>query len=319
MAVSTQKRIEELDFLKCIFILLMIAFHLVYFGDKYPYAKDWVYTFHIPAFLLISGYLMHVEKHVWAFLRSMLWIFIPYTIMEVGYVVMSSVLPVRGGADHITWQLLLEKVFVSPMGPYWYLHTLLVCGLSYFAIDRLLGGLIKTFPLLVTLSLAFVGLSYGLSLVSPSSAFYFMIGIIVKQTNVGFAAFFRKSWWSIMPLFLLSVYPENLERFSIPGILITYLVISLLLAMYSILPGFIQQFGCYIGRNTLLLLLFSPIFTMLVKPLANVLSFDASGMTFLLVSLSITVAGSFLLTWSMDRLGLSPYFFGKEKALTPYR
>ena len=31
-------RVKELDFLKCIFIILMIIFHLVYIGDSYPYA-----------------------------------------------------------------------------------------------------------------------------------------------------------------------------------------------------------------------------------------------------------------------------------------
>lgn len=318
MAETIQKRIGELDFLKCVFILLMIVFHLVYIGDKYPYVKDWVYTFHIPAFLLISGYLMHVEKPVFAFLRSMLWIFIPYMIMEIGYVVLSSVLPVRGGVDHVTWQLLVDKVCLHPMGPYWYLHTLLVCGIGYFLIARLLGGLVKAFPMLVTLSLVFVGVSYGLKIVAPSSAFYFMIGVVLKQTGTDFVSFFKGSWWALIPLVLLSVYPENLNRFTIPGVLITYLVVSVVLAVYQILPGFIQRLGCYIGRNTLLLLLFSPIFTMLVKPLVKVFSFDSSGMVFLFVSLLITVVGSFTLTWAMDRLGLSRYFFGKEEALSSY-
>ena len=36
---SMKNRIAELDYLKSIFILLMIVFHLVYIGDKYPYAK----------------------------------------------------------------------------------------------------------------------------------------------------------------------------------------------------------------------------------------------------------------------------------------
>ena len=315
MAETLQKRIGELDFLKCIFILLMIVFHLVYIGDKYPYAKDWVYTFHIPAFLLISGFLMHVEKSAMAFLRSMLWIFIPYAVMEAGYVVMSSVLPVRGGADHVTWQLLVDKLLIDPMGPYWYLHTLLLCGLVYWGVAQLLKGLVSTFAMLVTLSLVYVGLSYGLHLVAPSSAFYFMIGVIVKQTGVGFTTFFRGSWWSLIPLVLLSAYPENFHRFTLPGVLITYLVISVLLAAYSLLPGFLQRPGCYIGRNTLSLLLFSPIFTMLVKPLVNVFSFDPSGMVFLFVSLTIAVVGSFALTWVMDSLGLSRYFFGRDQAL----
>ena len=51
-----ESRVKEIDYLKCIFITLMIIFHLVYIGDKYPYAKQIVYTFHISAFLIISGY-----------------------------------------------------------------------------------------------------------------------------------------------------------------------------------------------------------------------------------------------------------------------
>lgn len=62
LSIATHKRIEELDFLKSIFILLMVAFHLLYFADHYPLLKQWVYTFHMPGFLLISGYLMPVNK-----------------------------------------------------------------------------------------------------------------------------------------------------------------------------------------------------------------------------------------------------------------
>lgn len=40
-----ESRVKEIDYLKCIFITLMIIFHLVHIGDKYPYAKQIVYTF----------------------------------------------------------------------------------------------------------------------------------------------------------------------------------------------------------------------------------------------------------------------------------
>ena len=111
-----KSRVAELDFLKCVFILLMIAFHLVYIGDKYPYAKTLVYTFHMPAFLIISGYLMNVEKKARSFLRMIFWIFVPYAVMESGYVVMSSVLPVRGGVDVLGWDVWLEKLFMRYTG-----------------------------------------------------------------------------------------------------------------------------------------------------------------------------------------------------------
>ena len=81
-----QTRILELDYLKCVFILLMIVFHLVYIGNRYPVAKAFVYTFHMPGFLIISGYLLYVQKPVPQFLRYIQWILVPYLLMESGYV-----------------------------------------------------------------------------------------------------------------------------------------------------------------------------------------------------------------------------------------
>ena len=66
----------------CVCILLMVIFHLTYIGDKYPYAKQVVYTFHMPIFLLISGYLTNIGKSIKEFLKKYLWIFIPYAVME---------------------------------------------------------------------------------------------------------------------------------------------------------------------------------------------------------------------------------------------
>lgn len=52
-----ESRVKEIDYLKCIFITLMIIFHLVYIGDKYPYAKQIVYTLHVrfPDYFGLSG------------------------------------------------------------------------------------------------------------------------------------------------------------------------------------------------------------------------------------------------------------------------
>lgn len=130
-------RVKELDFLKCIFIILMIIFHLVYIGDSYPYAKQVVYTFHMSAFLVISGYLNNVNKKIKAFGQSLLWIFIPYVCMETGYVIMSAILPVREKVTELSAGLLLHKAIIAPMGPYWYLHTLMLCNASYYLMYRM--------------------------------------------------------------------------------------------------------------------------------------------------------------------------------------
>lgn len=108
-----ESRVKEIDYLKCIFITLMIIFHLVYIGDKYPYAKQIVYTFHMSAFLIISGYLANNRKDARSFLRKFLWIFIPYACMEAAYTVMSHFLPVRESVDAITPTVLLDKIFTG--------------------------------------------------------------------------------------------------------------------------------------------------------------------------------------------------------------
>ena len=121
-----QKHIPQIDFLRCVFIVLMVLFHLVYIGDSYPMAKQVVYTFHMPGFLLISGFLSNTDKPLKAFARQLLWLMVPYMVMEAGYTVMASLLPIREHIDRLTLGVLLEKLFLAPLGPYWYLHTLMV-------------------------------------------------------------------------------------------------------------------------------------------------------------------------------------------------
>ena len=74
----------------------------------------------MPAFLLISGYLINVHKKPEIFLKAMAWIFIPYTIMEISYACMSMLFPVWDGIKEINASVLLGKVLLDPIGPYWY-------------------------------------------------------------------------------------------------------------------------------------------------------------------------------------------------------
>ena len=86
-------RQPELDFIKGVMIVLVVVFHLGYIGDLYPTAKALVYTFHMPTFLLLSGYLLHTQRPAAAFGRKLLWIFVPYAVMESAYVVASAIMP----------------------------------------------------------------------------------------------------------------------------------------------------------------------------------------------------------------------------------
>lgn len=309
-------RIKELDFLKCIFIILMIIFHLVYIGDSYPYAKQVVYTFHMSAFLIISGYLNNINKETKAVGRSLLWIFIPYVIMEAGYVVMSAVLPVREKVDELSAGLLLYKALIAPMGPYWYLHTLILCNASYFLIYKLTSkwkGIIRFIILGI-----FLYILSELRLLTFANAIYFLAGVAIRQSGLPIIRVFQPNFLSIVPLVILCYIPENLNRGTLSGVTITYLVISLLLATYTHLPERVKRLFLYIGSNTLVILLFSPVFTILSKVYLPLFAFDATGICFMIVSVIFVICGCFGLTYVLDRLHISPYFLGKKRMLPPY-
>lgn len=177
----------------------MIAFHLIYIGNTYPVAKQLVYTFHMPGFLLVSGYLFNVRKSWSRVGHTLLWILIPYAVMETGYTVMASLLPIREHIDHLSAGLLLNKIFLHPIGPYWYLHTLMLCGASYyicFCVPRLpWQG--KAALLAVLLGV----LSLGCGLLSWANAAYFFVGVLIRQSVVDFRKAFLLGgglsflWW----------------------------------------------------------------------------------------------------------------------------
>lgn len=292
----------------------MIAFHIVYIGDMYPYAKRIVYTFHMPAFLFISGYLLNVNKRSGAFFKTMFWLFVPYFVMECFYIGFASMLPVRDHVDNLTVPLLIYKAMAHPVGPYWYLHTLILCDVTYYAVLHL--PRLNKLSRFILFGLCLYVYSYYLNIVSIGCAAYFFAGAVVKQSNIAFLDFVRPSALSIIPLAIIACYPDNLDKATVAGFLVTYLAMSFCLYVYRHLPENRALAGIlFAGRNTLVLFLFSPIFTILAKHFIPLFAFDASGMLFLLFALVFTMAGCFVIAYIFDRTNMSRYFFGKKKVL----
>jgi fucose 4-O-acetylase-like acetyltransferase len=293
-------------------IILMISFHLVYIGDSYPYAKQVVYTFHMPVFLIISGFLMNIEKPAAKFCKTIAAFLVPYIIMEGGYIVMASIVPIREPIDNLTPAVFYEKMVLHPLGPYWFLRTLMLCSIPYFLIFRYL-------PINRGMKCALLAIVYVLyskaGIVALTMPTYFFAGVIVRQSNSVFTDVFRPMWLSLLFLIVLIADLQNLDARHIGGGLIVYFVTSLLLAIYPYIKGKLQCGILFIGRNTLPLFLFSPIFTILCKQMLPYLEFDNTGMIFLFLSLTICISGSLAIAWAMDKVNVSKYFFLKEKAL----
>lgn len=310
------KRLEEADFIKTVCIVLMVVFHLAYIGDLYPMVKKFVYTFHMPAFLMLSGYFLNVCKSNRDFVRSMWWLFVPYAVFESAYVVMASFLPTRDAVDQLSFPLVLDKLFLHPLGPYWYLHTLLLASVVSYSLCRMLRFRLPSFAVSILVAVVLGVLSYATGILSLPNVLYYAFGFALSQMQIPWSRFVRPSLWSLLPLLLLAFFPEGWDKTTVVGIAIVYFMMSLLQAIYMRLPLPLQQGSGIVGRNTLPILIFSPIFTMGAKVLLPYLSFDRSGMLFLIVATFLTLFGSLFLTWLMDGLHLSRYFWGKSRMLS---
>ena len=308
-------RIKELDYIKGILILLVVAFHLVYFSEMYPYAKQVVYTFHMPAFLLISGYLMNFEKASKSFFATMLWLAVPYLIMEGGYIIMAAILPIREHIEHLTPAVFLDKLFLHPIGPYWYLQTLVICGILW----RLLLRLERLH--LVAKVLFFCGMLYlckDFEIVTPACGYYFLAGALMRNKKVDFTLLFKGRLICPILFAILICIETNLYKANPLSILIVYTFISSCMYAFEKLEnhgGRITQMLKFIGRNTLTIYLFSPIFTILCKHLVPLVSFDPTGLIFLILSLLICTTGSLAIARMLELLGISKWIFGRKELI----
>ncbi|MBO4964409.1 MAG: acyltransferase, partial [Prevotella sp.] len=78
--------------------------------------------------------------------------------------------------------------------------------------------------------------------------------------------------------------------------------------------GRVKDACLYIGRNTLPIYLFHPIFTMAAKFYHPLFAFDSSKITFTLVTICVAVAGSLAIAMIMERTRAA-WIFGKARML----
>ena len=302
------KRLEELDWLKCVCILLMVAFHIVYFSNEYSYAKQLVYVFHMPVFFIISGYLFNVDKSTKDFLYGIAALAVPYIIMESLYIIAASRLPINEHIDNLTFRVFIDKLITHPIGPYWYLITLISFEILYYVLSRIPG--ISTISVFILCGLAICGCkAFGFKYVN---ALYCLSGSILKKSGLKFTDFFRASPIAIIPIILLAIFVTDIDKASPSGIIMNYLVISFLLFTFKYVRGQVRRTALHIGRETLTILLFSPLFTIIAKIYQPyILKIDSSGITFMLLTVAIAAAGSIGIKKLMTMLHIEKLLFLK--------
>ena len=155
------QRCHEIDFVRFFLIIAVILVHIVNFGNVHPEAKSIILSFLMPTFLFVTGFLVNIEKTIKEYTKYLIKLFLPYTFMVIGYSVLSFYLPVQDRLVEMSVKAVFTKVFITSIGPYWFLQTMIICGILYYSCFYILREKIE----LISIIMVFLRLNRGSMLI----------------------------------------------------------------------------------------------------------------------------------------------------------
>ena len=374
------KRNTDLDFIRAILIILMILIHIVSFGNAYPHLKAGILSFMMPTFLIITGYLVNIGKTGRQFGKYLLCLALPYIIMVTGFSVLSYFLPVRDGITELSLSQIAQKIFVTSIGPYWFIQTMIICGILYYGSFRACDIISKYWgrcscrnnkendsyknskgndfcsnskeiepccnskennscknskgnepcsninkgkteeTLSLTTRLFLLAILMLLVSKTPAlnitAAIYYFAGVVIRQCRINFNKVFHPTPLAFI-LWPFILYREDLYDWgNIAVVFSCWCCISALMWLNQYYKS--QMIGkstlLYIGKNTLPIYLFHPIFTMAAKFYHPLFAFDKSEILLAAFTIILAIAGSIAIAKVMEKTKLA-YFFGKKEIL----
>ncbi len=307
MSTNKNKAIayNNIDFIRIIMMVIVILCHIVPFTRQYPLLKEGFLTFIMPCFLLVTASLVNVNKTPKEFLLYILRIFLPYVTMVLGYAAVSLFLPVSDGIKAFSFSEVARVVFVDSIGPYWFLHVLLLCGAVYYLVYRVFArcNAITKYFLLVSV-LVFI------SLYTPflflRNALYYSLGVAVRQSGMRMQNITAGTPLAALPFAMLMYDHSKWDWMQLTIALSAIFFFFFCNWLYSLLrkDGRLCRHLCFLGRNTLALYLFHCIFTMAGKFVYPLFGFDTTGFLFAFVVVLGAVYGSLAIGWILDRTRL---------------
>lgn len=295
-AAPGKGRIPQVDYLKGILITLMVLFHLSWFSTHYLDVTRYVYVFHMSGFIILSGFFANTSKTPGQFLKTWLGILAPYLVFESLYYLALSHLPASVPASNrldpafpAFWKALL----LAPAGTYWYLYLLAVCAALLAAV------------------------SWFNPAFQMIHAAYFLLGAFFRMTGLPILKCFFPTLWAAVPAAALCLLFPLPARDSMLGLCLCMLTLSFLVKTCDSAGRAIRELFAYLGRNSLSIVIFSPAFTLLCKPLVPVLAFDSSRICFAALSVALVLAACLGVTRLCDALGWSRFLFLKKKMYSP--
>lgn len=143
-------RIYWIDYLKAFAMFLVVLGHSGLDNDSF--LKTWIYGFHMPLFMFVSGFFAHKQKSLSsAFMKDIKSLCIPYLFFSLFLIPFYAAINHLTGVAHGNSNILVtigQKLLMDDYyhcGPIWFLGALLVVKSAYSSVYqyiKLQGGLL---------------------------------------------------------------------------------------------------------------------------------------------------------------------------------
>lgn len=300
---------NDINLFRAVLICLVVVVHIDHFEMSYPQIDAAILAFLMPTFLFITGYLANIHKSIKAFASYLLQIFLPYLFMMLG---LTALHDATTGASFDLGHF-LYRLAVSPIGLCWFLHTMVICALSYHVSFRLCVRLSDVAKYAVWGSLL-IALATFTDIIVLHNVVYFFIGAGVRIFLGDLSKSYKPSPWPLLPFALLIIHSEYYDWSLLAVLAMVLCFLCVVSYVGAKIKGSAWRVIDYVGRNTLPIYMFHLLFTRVGKMIFPAFQFEPTGLLYVLSVLLLAVVGSLCIAKIMDYSRLS-YLFGRKYLL----
>ncbi len=215
--------------------------------NLYYYIDTYIYIFHMPLFMCLSGYLYKKYTEIKSFKdykkfikKKLINLGIPYLVFYIAYVLINMIFSSSVNSQKGIQDIL--NILTNPIAPFWFLYTLFFIFLFIPVIEKILKKNNKViFITLILLHLVNIFFNTNIYAIDKfmEYALYFYIGAIMANHNIEV----RNILGNILTFTALALGYSFIKRYDIINEKILS-IISSVLAVYGMI-AFIQLFRKY--------------------------------------------------------------------------
>jgi len=277
-----------------------------------------IYTFHMPLFLIISGFFSNITNinPTESLNRLTSRLIVPYLIFTSLYLlglilikhasIQTSTIAPSSISDY------MEIITLRPRGAYWFIHSLFLIQLCFIS-ARFISKYAKLDN--ATFFIISIALLAGLchfNIIGQRTVSYFVIGFVFRVVPKELPASALTGILVMCVIFMLAgdyIYEFSILQAAWCLSILTFLAGAGKVLYYSRVVAIFV----WLGRNSMCVLVLHAIFVVALKPTSSsFLKMDSSGLFYSFVVLISTIFGCLAAATALDKIRLSKYIFGVD-------